>query len=94
MRERNRVGPFVRLERSGHRFEPIRDPRPVSKSSLILSGKAAKNNVTAEPHGPTRLLGRIEPICNRSEGFDVVLLQARGQTHHTFGGTAMPTGLD
>ncbi|MFC6314730.1 hypothetical protein ACFQHW_04005 [Lapidilactobacillus achengensis] len=37
-RERNRFGPFVRLERSGHRFEPIR-PRLVSKSSLILSGK-------------------------------------------------------
>ncbi len=79
MRERNRVGPFVRLERSGRRFEPIRNPRLVSKSSLILSGKAAKNNFTAEPHGPTRLLGRIEPICSRSCVFNEALLRGSGQ---------------
>ncbi|MFC6315638.1 hypothetical protein ACFQHW_08695 [Lapidilactobacillus achengensis] len=68
----------MRLERSGRRFEPIRNPRLVSKSSLILSDKAAKNNLTAEPHGPTRLLGRIGLICNRSWVSDEVLLQARG----------------
>ncbi|MFC6314331.1 hypothetical protein ACFQHW_01935 [Lapidilactobacillus achengensis] len=70
----------MRLERSGRRFEPIRNPRLVSKSSLILSGKAAKNNLAAEPHGPTRLLGRIAPICNMGEEFDEAILQARGQT--------------
>ncbi|MFC6314172.1 hypothetical protein ACFQHW_01125 [Lapidilactobacillus achengensis] len=63
--------------------------------SLIPSGKAAKNNSTAEPHGPTRLLGRIELICNRGEGFDEVLLQASAQTIARFcGGTAIPTDVD
>ncbi|WP_461218512.1 hypothetical protein [Lapidilactobacillus salsurivasis] len=38
--------------------------RLVFKSSLVLSGKAAKDNFTAEPHVLRRLLGRIELICN------------------------------
>ncbi|MFC6314571.1 hypothetical protein ACFQHW_03195 [Lapidilactobacillus achengensis] len=69
--------------------------RLVFKSSLVLSGKAAKDNFTTEPRSPSRLLGRIEPICNRSEGLDEVLLRASGQTIALFwGGTAMPTDLD
>ncbi|MFC6315693.1 hypothetical protein ACFQHW_08975 [Lapidilactobacillus achengensis] len=41
------------------------------------------------------MLGRIELICNQGEGFDEVLLQARGQTiAHFWGGTAMPTDSD
>ncbi|WP_461218623.1 hypothetical protein [Lapidilactobacillus salsurivasis] len=36
------------------------------KSSLVLSGRAAKDNFTAEPHVLRRLLNRIELICNRS----------------------------
>ncbi|MFC6315057.1 hypothetical protein ACFQHW_05660 [Lapidilactobacillus achengensis] len=66
--------------------------RLVFKSSLVLSGRAAKDNFTAEPHVLRRLLGRIELICNRGEGFDEVILRARGQTITLFwGGTAMPT---
>ncbi|WP_461219598.1 hypothetical protein [Lapidilactobacillus salsurivasis] len=65
------------------------------KSSLVLSGKAAKDNFTTEPRSPSRLLGRIEPICNRSWVPDEVHLQARGQTNvHFWGGTAMPTDSD
>ncbi|MFC6316096.1 hypothetical protein ACFQHW_11025 [Lapidilactobacillus achengensis] len=52
------------------------------KSSLVLSGKAAKDNFTTEPRSPSRLLGRIEPICHRGEGFDEVLWQARGQNNY------------
>ncbi|MFC6314805.1 hypothetical protein ACFQHW_04385 [Lapidilactobacillus achengensis] len=38
------------------------------------------------------MLGRIEPICNRGEGFDEVVLRARGQTiAHFCCGMAMPT---
>ncbi|MFC6314081.1 hypothetical protein ACFQHW_00660 [Lapidilactobacillus achengensis] len=61
-------------------MKPIPKAGIVFKSSLVLSGKAAKDNFTTEPRSPSRLLGRIEPICNRSEGFDEVLLRARGQT--------------
>ncbi|MFC6315493.1 hypothetical protein ACFQHW_07955 [Lapidilactobacillus achengensis] len=53
--------------------------------SLVLSGKAAKDNFTTEPRSPSRLLGRIEPICNRSRVSDEVLLQARNQTTPSFG---------
>ncbi|WP_461219018.1 hypothetical protein [Lapidilactobacillus salsurivasis] len=38
--------------------------RLVFKSSLVLSGQAAKDNFTTEPRSPSRLLGRIELICN------------------------------
>ncbi|WP_461218559.1 hypothetical protein [Lapidilactobacillus salsurivasis] len=76
-------------------MKPIPKAGIVFKSSLVLSGKAAKDNFTAEPHVLRRLLGRIELICNRSEGFNEVVLQARGQTvAHFFGGTAMPTDWD
>ncbi|MFC6314200.1 hypothetical protein ACFQHW_01265 [Lapidilactobacillus achengensis] len=54
--------------------------RLVFKSSLVLSGKAAKDNFTTEPRSPSRLLGRIELICNRGEGFDGVILRAREKT--------------
>ncbi|MFC6315143.1 hypothetical protein ACFQHW_06095 [Lapidilactobacillus achengensis] len=50
------------------------------KSSLVLSGKAAKDNFTTEPRSSSRLLGRIELICNRSWVSDEVVLRARGQT--------------
>ncbi|WP_461219652.1 hypothetical protein [Lapidilactobacillus salsurivasis] len=76
-------------------MKPIPKAGIVFKSSLVLSGKAAKDNFTTEPRSPSRLLGRIEPICNQGEGFDEVLLQVRGQTIAFFwGGTAMPTDLD
>ncbi|MFC6315750.1 hypothetical protein ACFQHW_09265 [Lapidilactobacillus achengensis] len=68
--------------------------RLVFKSSLVLSGRAAKDNFTAEPHVLRRLLGKIEPICNRGEGFDEVVSQVRGQTiARFFGGTATSTEL-
>ncbi|MFC6315793.1 hypothetical protein ACFQHW_09495 [Lapidilactobacillus achengensis] len=54
--------------------------RLVFKSSLVLSGKAAKDNFTTEPHVLRRLLDGIELICNRNWIFDEVLLQDRGQT--------------
>ncbi|MFC6314839.1 hypothetical protein ACFQHW_04555 [Lapidilactobacillus achengensis] len=60
-------------------MKPIPKAGIVFKSSLVLSGKAAKDNFTTEPRSPSRLLGRIAPICNRSEEFDEVLLQASGQ---------------
>ncbi|MFC6314201.1 hypothetical protein ACFQHW_01270 [Lapidilactobacillus achengensis] len=56
-------------------MKPIPKAGIVFKSSLVLSGKAAKDNFTTEPRSPSRLLGRIELICNRSEGFDKALLQ-------------------
>ncbi|WP_461218884.1 hypothetical protein [Lapidilactobacillus salsurivasis] len=59
-------------------MKPIPKAGIVFKSSLVLSGKAAKDNFTTEPRSPSRLLNRIEPICNRSEESDEVLLQARG----------------
>ncbi|MFC6314966.1 hypothetical protein ACFQHW_05200 [Lapidilactobacillus achengensis] len=61
-------------------MKPIPKVGIVFKSSLVLSGRAAKDNFTTEPRSPSRLLGRIEPICNQSWVFDEVLLQARGQT--------------
>ncbi|MFC6314835.1 hypothetical protein ACFQHW_04535 [Lapidilactobacillus achengensis] len=76
-------------------MKPIPKAGIVFKSSLVLSGKAAKDNFTAEPHVLRRLLGRIAPICNRSEGFDEVVLPGRGQTIDYFcGGTATPTDSD
>ncbi len=66
------------LERGGHRLKQIPKAGIVFKSSLVLSGKAAKDNFTTEPRSPSRLLGRIEPICNRGEEFDEVVWQARG----------------
>ncbi|WP_461218289.1 hypothetical protein [Lapidilactobacillus salsurivasis] len=57
------------------------DRRLVFKSSLVLSGKAAKDNFTTEPRSPSRLLGRIEPICHRDEGFDEVILRASCQNN-------------
>ncbi|MFC6314523.1 hypothetical protein ACFQHW_02950 [Lapidilactobacillus achengensis] len=73
-------------------MKPIPKAGIVSKSSLVLSGKAAKDNFTTEPRSPSRLLGRIELICNRSWVFDEVLLRASGQTiAHFWGGPAMPT---
>ncbi|WP_461218162.1 hypothetical protein [Lapidilactobacillus salsurivasis] len=47
------------------------------KSSLVLSGKAAKDNFTTEPRSPSRLLGRIEPISHQVDGLDELLLQVR-----------------
>ncbi|MFC6315123.1 hypothetical protein ACFQHW_05995 [Lapidilactobacillus achengensis] len=47
-------------------MKPIPKAGIVFKSSLVLSGKAAKDNFTTEPRSPSRLLGRIELICNRS----------------------------
>ncbi|MFC6314402.1 hypothetical protein ACFQHW_02330 [Lapidilactobacillus achengensis] len=61
-------------------MKPIPKAGIVFKSSLVLSGKAAKDNFTTEPRSPSRLLGRIAPICNRSWASDEVLLQDRGQT--------------
>ncbi|MFC6314871.1 hypothetical protein ACFQHW_04715 [Lapidilactobacillus achengensis] len=61
-------------------MKPIPKAGIVFKSSLVLSGKAAKDNFTTEPRSPSRLLGRIEPICNQGEGLDEVVLRARGQT--------------
>ncbi|MFC6314167.1 hypothetical protein ACFQHW_01100 [Lapidilactobacillus achengensis] len=73
-------------------MKPIPKAGIVFKSSLVLSDKAAKDNFTTEPRSPSRLLGRIEPICNRSWVSDKVVLQARCQTiAHFWGGTAMPT---
>ncbi|WP_461219059.1 hypothetical protein [Lapidilactobacillus salsurivasis] len=61
-------------------MKPIPKAGIVFKSSLVLSVKAAKDNFTTEPRSPSRLLGRIEPICNRSWVSDEVLWQVRGQT--------------
>ncbi|MFC6314555.1 hypothetical protein ACFQHW_03115 [Lapidilactobacillus achengensis] len=95
-RERNRLGLLLRTGTWWASFEANpQSARLVFKSSLVLSGKAAKDNFTTEPRSPSRLLGRIEPIRNRSEGFDEVVLRARGQTiAHFYGGTAMPTDSD
>ncbi|WP_461219190.1 hypothetical protein [Lapidilactobacillus salsurivasis] len=54
-------------------MKPIPKAGIVFKSSLVLSGKAAKDNFTTEPRSPSRLLGSIEPICNRSWTSDEVL---------------------
>ncbi|MFC6314257.1 hypothetical protein ACFQHW_01555 [Lapidilactobacillus achengensis] len=56
-------------------MKPIPKAGIVFKSSLVLSGKAAKDNFTTEPRSPSRLLNRIELICNQGEGLDEVLLQ-------------------
>ena len=72
------------FERGGHRLKPIPKTGIVFKSSLVLSGKAAKDNFTTEPRSPSRLLNRIEPICNKGEGFDKVVSQARGQNNRPF----------
>ncbi len=63
-RERNRLGLLMRTGTWWASFEanPQR-ARLVFKSSLVLSGKAAKDNFTTEPRSPSRLLGSIEPIC-------------------------------
>ncbi|WP_461218534.1 hypothetical protein [Lapidilactobacillus salsurivasis] len=75
-RERNRLGLLLRTGTWWASFEANpQSARLVFKSSLVLSGKAAKDNFTTEPRSPSRLLGRIELICNRGEGFDEVLLQ-------------------
>ncbi|WP_461218120.1 hypothetical protein [Lapidilactobacillus salsurivasis] len=75
-RERNRLGLLLRTGTWWASFEANpQDQRLVFKSSLVLSGKAAKDNFTTEPRSPSRLLNRIEPICNRGEGFDEVVLQ-------------------
>ncbi|MFC6315822.1 hypothetical protein ACFQHW_09640 [Lapidilactobacillus achengensis] len=65
-------------------MKPIPKAGIVFKSSLVLSGKAAKDNFTTEPRSPSRLLGRIEPISNRRWIFSEVLLQARGQRNAHF----------
>ncbi|MFC6315831.1 hypothetical protein ACFQHW_09685 [Lapidilactobacillus achengensis] len=79
-RERNRLGLLLRTGTWWASFEANpQAQRLVFKSSLVLSGKAAKDNFTTEPRSPSRLLGRIAIISNRSEGFGEVLLQARGQ---------------
>ncbi|MFC6314581.1 hypothetical protein ACFQHW_03245 [Lapidilactobacillus achengensis] len=62
-------------------MKPIPKAGIVFKSSLVLSGKAAKDNFTTEPRSPSRLLNRIELICNQSEGFNEVVLQGRGQNN-------------
>ncbi|MFC6315410.1 hypothetical protein ACFQHW_07535 [Lapidilactobacillus achengensis] len=81
-RERNRLGLLMRTGTWWASFEANpQSARLVFKSSLVLSGKAAKDNFTTEPRSPSRLLGRIELICNRSEGFDEVVSQARGQNN-------------
>ncbi|MFC6315749.1 hypothetical protein ACFQHW_09260 [Lapidilactobacillus achengensis] len=92
-RERNRLGLLLRTGTWWASFEANPQAQQlVFKSSLVLSGRAAKDNFTTEPRSPSRLLGKIEPICNRGEGFDEVVLQNRGQTiAHFWGGTAMPT---
>ncbi|MFC6316227.1 hypothetical protein ACFQHW_11685 [Lapidilactobacillus achengensis] len=84
-RKRNRLGLLMRTGTWWASFEanPQR-ARLVFKSSLVLSGKAAKDNFTTEPRSPSRLLGRIEPICNQSGVSDKVLLQASGQTIPSF----------
>ncbi|MFC6314796.1 hypothetical protein ACFQHW_04340 [Lapidilactobacillus achengensis] len=75
-------------------MKPIPKAGIVFKSSLVLSGKAAKDNFTTEPRSPSRLLGRIEPICNRSWVSDEVILRASRQTiAHFLGGTATSTDL-
>ncbi|WP_461218521.1 hypothetical protein [Lapidilactobacillus salsurivasis] len=80
-RERNRLGLLLRTGTWWASFEANpQSARLVFKSSLVLSGKAAKDNFTTEPRSPSRLLGRIEPICNQGEGLDEVVLRARGQT--------------
>ena len=80
-RERNRLGLLLRTGTWWASFEANpQSARLVFKSSLVLSGKAAKDNFTTEPRSPSRLLGRIELICNRGEGSNEVLLQASGQT--------------
>ncbi|MFC6315859.1 hypothetical protein ACFQHW_09830 [Lapidilactobacillus achengensis] len=66
-------------------MKPIPKAGIVFKSSLVLSGKAAKDNFTTEPRSPSRLLNRIAPIDNQGEGFDEVVLRARGQTIALFG---------
>ncbi|WP_461218238.1 hypothetical protein [Lapidilactobacillus salsurivasis] len=76
-------------------MKPIPKAGIVFKSSLVLSGKAAKDNFTTEPRSPSRLLNRIEPICNRSGESDEVLLQASCQNDRPFfGGTATATDAD
>ncbi|WP_461218785.1 hypothetical protein [Lapidilactobacillus salsurivasis] len=95
-RRRNRLGLLMRTGTWWASFEanPQRT-RLVFKSSLVLSGKAAKDNFTTEPRSPSRLLGRIAPICNRRWVSDEVLLQARGQNNRPFfGGTATSTDAD
>ncbi len=78
-RERNRLGLLMRTGTWWASFEANpQSARLVFKSSLVLSGKAAKDNFTTEPRSPSRLLGRIAPICNRSWVSDEVNLQARG----------------
>ncbi|MFC6314332.1 hypothetical protein ACFQHW_01940 [Lapidilactobacillus achengensis] len=85
-RERNRLGLLLRTGTWWASFEANpQSARLVFKSSLVLSGKAAKDNFTTEPRSPSRLLGRIEPICDRSWVSDQVVLQARGQTIALFG---------
>lgn len=51
---RGRPTATVGLERCGHDFEPGKSP--VSKLDLVLTGKAAKDNFTAEPHCCLRTL--------------------------------------
>ncbi|WP_461219544.1 hypothetical protein [Lapidilactobacillus salsurivasis] len=97
MRKRNRLGLLLRTGTWWASFEANpQSARLVFKSSLVLSGKAAKDNFTTEPRSPSRLLNRIEPICSRSEGFDEVLLQARCQNNRSpfLGGTAMLTNTE
>ncbi|MFC6315161.1 hypothetical protein ACFQHW_06185 [Lapidilactobacillus achengensis] len=85
-RKRNRLGLLLRTGTWWASFEANPQARRlVFKSSLVLSGKAAKDNFTTEPRSPSRLLGRIEPICNRSWVFDEVHLQVSGQTIALFG---------
>ncbi|MFC6314246.1 hypothetical protein ACFQHW_01500 [Lapidilactobacillus achengensis] len=93
---RNRLGLLLRTGTWWASFEANPQAQRLGfKSSLVLSGKAAKDNFTTEPRSPSRLLGGIELICNRSWVFDEVLLQARGQTIvHFCGGTAIPTDFD
>ncbi|MFC6314134.1 hypothetical protein ACFQHW_00935 [Lapidilactobacillus achengensis] len=92
-RERNRLGLLLRTGTWWASFEANPpSARLVFKSSLVLSGKAAKDNFTTEPRSPSRLLGGIELICHRRWISDEVLLQASGQTIARFcGGTAIPT---
>ncbi|MFC6314440.1 hypothetical protein ACFQHW_02520 [Lapidilactobacillus achengensis] len=74
-RERNRLGLLLRTGTWWASFEanPQR-ARLVFKSSLVLSGKAAKDNFTTEPRSPSRLLNRIELIYNQDQLFSEVLL--------------------
>ncbi|WP_379861265.1 hypothetical protein [Lapidilactobacillus achengensis] len=81
-RERNRLGLLLRTGTWWASFEANpQAPRLVFKSSLVLSGTAAKDNFTTEPRSPSRLLGRIELICNRSWVSDEVILRASGQNN-------------